>query len=444
MRGRTLRGIAWCALLLCCACKEKPAPVTSPSGTSAPTGSFQPTQAPAKQTPAILAKTVQGPFNEGLALELRPTVPDVTSDDHLDFVLRIRAEKLPPKGDPAWQETLDFNEVLNSLEVTIEDPKGKKQTLHVGAVATPWVQPILSTTISLQLDKQGIRFGNALSSKWKEAPEDWLKTPGTYRVSVHADFAGKLPGATADTRNVKLSAGPLDYHVEAPSPRFRSLAELTGITTKWVQDRQGTPKVRPAGAVLEDEAKNRSFRYTLESERYDITVVEVLVDPSGKEVLYDVFSHFTCVAEGTPIATPNGDVAVERLTPGTLVSSFDVEQRTLTSARVNHVEAHNAVELVQLGQLLVTAHHPVFSDGRWVEAGRVAADSQLVGVAGQSLEVTPRAVRRAGVVYELSVSEPHTYFASGVLLHNKAVYVPIGGSQDWLGLFYRRAAKTTK
>ncbi|MCB9587566.1 MAG: hypothetical protein H6718_19345 [Polyangiaceae bacterium] len=403
-------------------------------------GSVQPTAAPSKRTPPILAKAVQGAFNEGLALELRPLVSDVTSDDPLGFVLRVRAEKMPPKGDPAWQETLDFKEVLESLEVTLESPKRQKQVLQVGVVASPWVQPLLSTQLSLKLDRRGIHFSYGLSTAWKEAPKDWLKEPGTYRISLSATFKAKQRGSTTDTRTVRLSAGPLEYQVEAPSPRFRSLAELTGITTKWVQDRQGTPKVKATAAVLEDEAKNRSFRYTLESSEYDVTVIEVLVDPSGKEVLYDVFSHFTCVAEGTPIATPAGDVAVERLVPGAPVTSFDVSQKRVTSARVTHIEAHNAAELVQLGRLFVTAHHPVFSDGAWVEAGRVQAGSRLLSVSGQSLEVTPLELKRPSVVYELSVTEPHTYFAGGVLLHNKAVYVPIGDSEDWQGLFYRRAA----
>lgn len=444
MRGGERAWSLCAALALLCVggCDGKPKPTPAPSKTSAPAGSYQPTNAPAKRTPEIPSKTALGPFNEGLALELRPLISHLTRDDALGFVLRIRPEKLPAKGDPAWSEALDFGQVLSSLAITVEGPKGHKQVLKLGPGSLPWAQRMLSTTMSLQLDAKGILFSNSLSHEWQAAPKSWLEETGTYRVSVSADFVGKTsePGGVTSTRTVHLEAGPLEYHVEAPSARFRSLAELTTLATKWVQARQGVPKVKHTGLVLEDAAKNRSFRFTLDSPGYDITVIEVLLDPSGKEVLYDVFTHFTCVAEGTRIATPDGEVAVERLTPGVPVSSFEVATSTPTTARVTHVEPHNAVELVRLGGLEVTPHHPVFSDGRWVEAGQVAGGARLQGLHGQRLEVTPLRVKRPGVVYEISVTEPHTYFAAGLLLHNKAVHVPIGKAEDWQGLFHRRAA----
>jgi hypothetical protein len=46
------------------------------------------------------------------------------------------------------------------------------------------------------------------------------------------------------------------------------------------------------------------------------------------------------------------------------------------------------------------------------------------------------------LVYDLAVDPPHTYFAGGLLVHNKAAHVPLGTDpDDQNGLFYRRASR---
>jgi hypothetical protein len=47
-------------------------------------------------------------------------------------------------------------------------------------------------------------------------------------------------------------------------------------------------------------------------------------------------------------------------------------------------------------------------------------------------------VARIAPVVDLSVAWPHTYFAGGVLVHNKAVGVPLAPGDRWQGLFLRR------
>jgi hypothetical protein len=74
--------------------------------------------------------------------------------------------------------------------------------------------------------------------------------------------------------------------------------------------------------VIDDQDGHRWHRFQLDrgsrigGAGSDLTIVEVLLDPSGTVKNYDAFLHNTCVAEGVPIETPNGPVPVERLRLG--------------------------------------------------------------------------------------------------------------------------------
>ncbi len=416
------------------ACEREQAPSTSSSSSvPTPSGSAEPTSKPKRRTPPIAVNTALGEFNEGLALELRATVSNVTNDDPLTFALRLRPETKPPKGDPLYSEDVDFGETLRNFEFRITDPQGKEHVLKLASgPATPWVTRVLSIGAELQLAREGVRLRNVLM-KWPDPPEKWLARAGTYRVTLSGELAGKA-------RQPKLTSGALEFQVEAPSARRKTLVELAALATKWVKERQGVSKLELRAPVIEDTAKNRSFRFVLNTDRYDVTVVEVHIDPTGKELLYDVFKHFTCVAEGMRIATPSGPVPIEQLLVGAEVESFDVKTGRSQRARVTGLQSFNAGRLVQLGGLSLTPNHPVFADGSWRAAGEVKVNAQLVGLGGTSLLAPLAESSRPTVVYDLSVTDPHTYFAEGVLLHNKAAYVPIGDDLEWSGVFYRRAA----
>ena len=70
--------------------------------------------------------------------------------------------------------------------------------------------------------------------------------------------------------------------------------------------------------------------------------------------------------------------------------------------------------------LRVTPWHPIFvvDSGRFVDAGKLS-DEVLLGPGGQLRRVALQPAP-AGYVYDLAVEWPHTYFAGGVLVHNKA------------------------
>ena len=78
-----------------------------------------------------------------------------------------------------------------------------------------------------------------------------------------------------------------------------------------------------------------------------------------------------------------------------------------------------------------------------MKADEVVAGSALLTDVLDWRPAEPRSVPSSGAVYELSVTPPHTYFAGGLLSHNKTGPKRIGGeNQPWRGAFWRRSART--
>jgi hypothetical protein len=140
-----------------------------------------------------------------------------------------------------------------------------------------------------------------------------------------------------------------------------------------------------------------------------------------------------CVLAGTPVATPDGARPIESLRAGdaVLVRAPDgrvVEGRVVVST---HHRARGALRL-DLGErwLDVTAGHPVFVHGRgFVEAGDLAPGDSLLTREGPARLVSVTAREGTFDVVDLTV-EPHpTFFAAGVLVHNKTPRKT--GNEQW-------------
>jgi phage terminase large subunit-like protein len=127
-----------------------------------------------------------------------------------------------------------------------------------------------------------------------------------------------------------------------------------------------------------------------------------------------------CFIAGTLVATPNGDVPIERLRAGSLVLTRKGPHRvTATSTRsatVGRVEFDNGRELIG------TADHPVFTSGDWLQMGRLSVGNTVCAIRGSATIAVSVASTWQRVaerdVYCLAVEGEHEYFANGILVHN--------------------------
>lgn len=138
-----------------------------------------------------------------------------------------------------------------------------------------------------------------------------------------------------------------------------------------------------------------------------------------------------CLAQGTPIATPAGEVAIERLRPGDAVWTLAGESRVVGKvAAVTRVEAEQFVELSIEGQkLLATPEHPFrLGPGRFKAASALQAGESLRLFRGGALRPAKvdsvRLLDRAAPAYNLLVTPAGVYLAQGVAVHNKGCFLP--------------------
>lgn len=138
-----------------------------------------------------------------------------------------------------------------------------------------------------------------------------------------------------------------------------------------------------------------------------------------------------CFVAGTPVLTPEGERAIESLSAGDVVVSYDPSSRRLVSATVHVVRTRHAPSIgrVQTSDgraLRVTPNHPFFiaDEETWRVAGNLEVGDVLLALDGSrrlrmvSIEVVELDMGESVEVWNLSVEAPHTYFANGLLVHN--------------------------
>ena len=138
-----------------------------------------------------------------------------------------------------------------------------------------------------------------------------------------------------------------------------------------------------------------------------------------------------CLREGTPVETPRGAIAIERLSTGDPVFTFDRgrfrEGRVVATSRV---DAGETIELSFAGGAVVaTATHPfAIGSGVFRAAGRIrAGDTLFLGDRGALRPVPVLSVGRipgAAIAYDLLVDRGGAFLAAGVLVHNKGCFLP--------------------
>jgi len=138
-----------------------------------------------------------------------------------------------------------------------------------------------------------------------------------------------------------------------------------------------------------------------------------------------------CLREGALVETPRGAMAIERLSAGDPVVTFDRgrfrEGRVVATTRV---DAGETIELsFPGGAVVATATHPfAIGSGVYRAAGRLrAGDILFLGDRDALRPVPVLSVRRipgTAIAYDLLVDSGGTFLAAGILVHNKGCFLP--------------------
>jgi intein/homing endonuclease len=127
------------------------------------------------------------------------------------------------------------------------------------------------------------------------------------------------------------------------------------------------------------------------------------------------------------VETPDGAVAIEDLHVGDRVFGLSDDGEAVVN---EVVETHRtlAVEYFVInGEISVTGTHPFLVGSDWIEAQDIRVGDILAGPDGAAVPVNSVESVDYGVrVYNISVSGNHTFFANGILVHNKGGPNPEG------------------
>ena len=141
----------------------------------------------------------------------------------------------------------------------------------------------------------------------------------------------------------------------------------------------------------------------------------------------DVLVHNRCFVEGTKINVPDGSTKnIEDFQIGDEVLSCNAEG-THTTGVVNGISKSKVPSIIRLtldNEIIIntTSEHPfLVEDKGWVKAGHLEALDVCKKVDGSpALVSTVEIIKEETLVYNLlDITEDHTYFANGILVHNK-------------------------
>lgn len=146
-----------------------------------------------------------------------------------------------------------------------------------------------------------------------------------------------------------------------------------------------------------------------------------------------------CFIQGTPLLTPDGSKAIEDFKVGEPILSADENDATC-KVQIRYVEQvlqqSSLLIRIQLAgrEISLTPDHPVFvKDRGWVQAGELVPGDHVLGHDGKTVSIDRiEEDGRLQTVYNLTVSEFHTFFVGGtnwgfsIWVHNSELCRLIG------------------
>ena len=378
-----------------------------------------------------------GPFtatstNDPTVTELRPLLREICPGDGLRAALHWKTTTGPfePHGVGRQDPRIDLLATLDSLTFKIGLPDGTvcERKAKFTDRRSEWAKNEHAAhrwaTIMLTIDAAGVQADTvqgALQGKWAEPlPPDALRSFGHHHLTLSGRLVGRNSTFTAGPVRVTVAEGPIPV-VEARKKALASIVEHLPEAT-IPADQAGTESGLMRGMVYENARGERivHVRVLLNQQKWGYDLAQVRQSRTGELLGLAHCGVFTCVAAGTPIATPTGARAIETLRVGDEVKSYDVDRGTHVTTRVVGLRAARAPAVLRFGDLRVTGEHPIYTPAGFEPAARIGAESRVFGMGGSWLPIAAgERVDGETEVWCLSVGPPHTYFASGILVHNK-------------------------
>ncbi len=295
---------------------------------------------------------------------------------------------------------------------------GKPNGRPIGTTTTPTGLPGTTTPIAIT---PGILGGPATGSPQQDDPYATLPGYIGEGQNVPTGTRTRVTGTVGEGQDVPSGEEFLD--------RYRGATyKPDGFRTDFGREKQeidrpttyGT-RVIPPGVVDPEVTKTKI------DEDIDTTgggTDEVVPSTGGGVTPPEAVS--SCFLSGTMILVDgNKQKEIQNIKVGEYIVSYNEKTKSNNISKVLKKFSHDATEhLVFNDSLNATSNHPVLLNGKWVEIGTAhigdtLKDSKNNDVAIKSI----KKVTQPSQVYNLEVEGTHTYYADGILVHNK-MYVP--------------------
>jgi hypothetical protein len=370
--------------------------------------------------PALAPPVASKPDDNGIVTLIRPQVARV-GDDPIQVVLHWE-----DREGPIGRQTglhVDWFDVCNALTFHVTTPDGKKLTLKPSPqknVRQTSAEMYYSPTLFVKLTQKGVEVTPfAYAADWEGGAVAALGGAGKFEISVSGEL---MPGKDEKRKNAgptPFASGPVT--VERGVEGYLPLDEIAAAARKKLGS-----KLKAGHAteekVYDDADGDRLVHLTgPSSELWHFKIHTVHVSPEGK--ILNVFSKdvSNCLAEGTRLDGESGSVAIERVRAGDRVWGYDLGRGERVLTTVREVRRAEVEQTLRLGcGLRLTGDHPVYASGRWLSAQELSQGDELLRADGTRVAVGKvERVSGAVAVYDVTVDEPHNFFAAGVLVHNK-------------------------
>lgn len=351
-------------------------------------------------------------------MDARALLVHTTSDDGLWIALELT-------GD----EPLDLARSLGNLTVIIEQGtrRFERRARLIG-------KHVPLSSLVLFVKPAGLGIGDDTQREGFIAQRALLPWDGDALALEPGTVRVMLSGAriALSGNRVPYQTDWVSFEIQASGRErrpIRLLLEKANDEVEKLLKKQGdvSAKIMQSGFTGETDQGELTFRVVTDksSGEWSYQSYEVVLRPNGsvQKIVSDTYT--ACVAEGSLVLTDRGALPIERLTVGTRVLSARANGRDVSWTHIESMTSHVVDEIWVINdRFRLTAEHPVAAWGRWVAAFQLPIGTPLMTLDGVQRVTSKERLQQSTRVFDVTVGEPHAFFADGLLVHNKSIARP--------------------